>query len=160
MGEGVKRAMKGAEEMMMPAKIRVEVLKDDLRITSMESVFDSVNEALASFATLVNFLVTKRSSLPADIPYDLERDDLTIKERLASFLRFDERAPKEWFTSSQIKRKYEEAFDANVRLTTISTYLASMHSEGILERKGNRAKWQYRVVPTGRMEVPRAVNVV
>ena len=152
--------MKVSEEVRMPAKIRVEVLKDDLRISSMESVFDSVNEALASFATLVNFLVNKHSSLPTDIPYDLERDDLTIKERLASFLRFDERAPKEWFTSSEIRRIYEAAFDANVRLTTISTYLASLHSEGILERKGNRAKWQYRVVSTKRMEVPRAVNIV
>lgn len=152
--------MKGAEEVMMPAKIRVEVLKDDLRISSMESVFDSVNEALASFATLVNFLVTKRSSAPTDIPYDLERDDLTIKERLASFLRFDERAPKDWFTSSEIKRIYEEAFDANVRLTTISTYLASLHAEGIVERKGNRAKWHYRVLSTNRMEIPRAVNII
>jgi len=54
--------------------------------------------------------------------------------------------------SSQIKRLYEEVYKNNVRLSTISTYLASMYSEGILMRKGSRAMRQYRLASLERGE--------
>jgi hypothetical protein len=76
----------------------------------------------------------------------VDREDLTIKERLAYFLRYDKRAPADWFTSSQVMQLYEEAYEEEISISTLSTYLANMYSEGMLMRKGSRAKRQYRVV--------------
>jgi len=142
--------------------LRVEVKIGDREITSIEKVAYSVAEALGSRAIkdVENFLVNQRLSLSTNYPYDVESEDLTIRERLAAFLRFDERAPKGWFTSSQIRRIYEAVFEENLRLSTISTYLASMHFDGVLERKGSRAKRQYRLVATESTEAASAVNMV
>jgi hypothetical protein len=143
-------------------KVRVEVTDEEGMKTSMEKEGDLQSEMLKQLTIrdVMRFLEAQLSPLANLNPYDSGIEDLTIKERLASFLRYDERAPKEWFTSSELRRRYEEVFDENVRLSTVSTYLASMHSEGMLERKGSRAKRQYRVVPTESIEAPRAVNVV
>jgi hypothetical protein len=144
----------------MAVRVRVEVWKDELVLTSMESRYESLSEALSPFAIkdLGNFLANKRSMLASASPFDQEQEALTIKERLASFLRYDERAPKGWFTSSQILRIYEEAFGESVRLSTVSTYLASLYVDGILERKGSRAKREYRVLMTALPDEASAVR--
>lgn len=103
---------------------------------------------LLTIRDVTKFLELQLSPLPIRNAYDRDVEDLTIKERLASFLRFDEQAPKGWFTSSQIRRIYEEVFDETLSMSTVSTYLANMHSSGILERKGSRAMRQYRSVAT------------
>lgn len=148
-GEGVKEEV----------KVRVEVTIGGREITVMEKIAYSVAEALGPRAIkeVENFLVNERLSLSTDYPYDLESDDLTIKERLVGFLRFDERAPQGWFTSSQVRKIYEEVFDENVRLSTISTYLASLHSDGTLERKGSRAKRSYLLRATDHAKAASAV---
>jgi hypothetical protein len=143
-------------------KVRVEVTDEEGMKTSIEKEGDLQTEMLKQLTIrdIMRFLEAQLSPLSNLNPYDSDLEDLTIKERLASFLRYDERAPKEWFTSSELRRRYEEVFEEDVRLSTVSTYLASMHSEGMLERKGSRAKRQYRVVPAESMEAPRAVNIV
>ncbi len=145
----------------MAMKVRVEVTNDGGLKTSMESEGD-LSEALKPIMirNIIAFLERQFSSSSVNIPCDCDGEDLTIKERLASFLRYDERAPKDWFTSSQIRRIYEEAYEEEVRLSTISTYLANLHSEGILMRKGSRAMRQYRLFPTESMKVASAVDVV
>jgi len=143
-------------------KVRVEVTNEEGMKTSIEKEGDLQTEMFKQLTIrdVLRFLEAQLAPLSNRNPYESDIEDLTIKERLASFLRYDERAPKEWFISSEIKRTYEEVFGEDVRLSTISTYLASMHSEGILERKGSRAKRLYRLVPTESTEAPRAVNVV
>ncbi len=144
----------------MAIKVRVEVWKDDLELTSMESRYESLSEALSPFASkdIANFLANKRSMFASNTPFDLEQESLTIKERLASFLRYDERAPKGWFTSSEAQRIYEAIYGEPVRLSTISTYLASLHVDGVLERKGSRAKRDYRVLTVPTPEPAHAVS--
>ncbi|RZN37663.1 MAG: hypothetical protein EFT35_05830 [Methanophagales archaeon ANME-1-THS] len=146
----------------MAMKVRVEVTDEEGMKTSMEKEGDLQTEMLKQLTIrdVTRFLEAQLSPLSNLNPYDSDLEDLTIKERLASFLRYDERAPKEWFTSSELRRRYEAVFEEDVRLSTISTYLASMHSEGMLERKGSRAKRQYRVVPTESVAAPRAVHAV
>jgi len=133
----------------VPIKVRVEVTNEEGVKSSMEKEGDLQHEMLKqlTITEVVKFLKAQLS------PLSVGDEEFTIKERLASFLRFHQRAPKDWFTSSQIKKIYEEEYEENVRLSTISTYLASMHSDGILERRGSRAKRQYRVVPT-KLEIP------
>ncbi len=148
--------------MKMGIKVRVEVTNEEGVKTSMESEGDLLSESFKPLMirSITQFLEGQLSSSSVRNPYDGGGEDLTIKERLASFLRYDERAPNGWFTSSQVKRIYEEAFDENVRLSTISTYLASMHSEGILERKGSRAMRQYQLFPTESMKPLSVANAV
>jgi hypothetical protein len=143
-------------------KVRVEVTDEEGVKSSIEKEGDLQIEMLRQITIrdIVKFLEKQLSPLPVRNAYDYEGGDLTIKERLASFLRFDERAPKGWFTSSQIRRIYEAVFEENLRLTTVSTYLASLHSDGSLERKGSRAKRQYRVVSAESTEAASAVNMV
>jgi len=144
-------------------RVRVEVTDEEGIKTSMEKEGDlqTLMFKQATIREVLRFLDAQLAPVSNRNPYDADIEDLTIKERLASFLRYDPKAPKEWFTSSEIKRIYEEAFEEDVRLSTISTYLASMHSEGILERRGSRAKRQYRLLLTERTdEAPRAVNLV
>jgi hypothetical protein len=132
----------------MAIKLRLEVWENDKELTSMESRYETLKDAYSPFASkdIANFLASKRVMLASNTPLDVDQEDLTIKERLAHFLRWNERAPKGWFTSSEIKRSYEVIVGQSVRLSTISTYLASLHVDGVLERKGSRAKREYRML--------------
>ncbi|GEM_PF-500165 len=136
-------------ESVKPAiTVRVEVWKDGLVLTKMENAYDTLFDALSPFSIkdITTFLSNKRAMLASKTPVEMDREYLTIKERLTAFLRWDERAPQGWFTSSEVRRRYEAAFGESVRLSTISTYLASLHVEGVLERKGSRAKRDYRTL--------------
>ena len=66
---------------------------------------------------------------------------LTLKERLELFLRFE--YPRVWFTSLDVKRQYEVVY-GKINLSTVSTYLARMHRDYILDRRGNHNQREYR----------------
>ena len=136
----------------MVVKVRVEVTNEEGVKTSMEREGDSMNEAFKSttIRSIVRFLEDQIPSSAIDL-YDMgNEEDLTIKSRLEYFLRYDRKAPHDWFTSSELKRIYEEVYGVEIRLSTLSTYLASMHSEGLLIRKGSRAQRKYKVVSAQR----------
>ncbi|HID20361.1 MAG TPA: hypothetical protein EYP28_05445 [Methanophagales archaeon] len=141
----------------MMLKVRVEVTDEEGTKTTMEKAGDLQLEMLRQMTIrdVKKFLETQLSSSAVDGHY--EGEDLTIKERLSSFLRFDEKAPKGWFTSSEVRRIYEDVYGENVGLTTISTYLGNLHSAGILMRKGSRAKRQYRLTSAESRNVASAV---
>ncbi len=136
-------------------KVRVEVTDDAGMKSSIEKEGDLELSMLkqATIKDVIKFLEEQIAPISARDAYDPDGEGLTIKERLASFLRYDPHAPQGWFTSSQLRRIYEDKFEENVRLSTVSTYLASLHTEGILERKGSRAKRQYRVAPE-KLKIP------
>ncbi|MCZ7373015.1 MAG: hypothetical protein O8C60_05070 [Candidatus Methanoperedens sp.] len=69
------------------------------------------------------------------------QDTLTLKERLEMFLRFE--YPRIWFTSLDVKRQYEVVY-GKINLSTVSTYLARMHRDDILDRRGNHNQREYR----------------
>ena len=133
--------------MKMAAKVRVEVVNEEGMKTSMEREGDFMDESFkpSTISSMVKFLENTLPSPFLSDPSEVDSEDLTIKERLAYFLRYDKRSPGDWFTSSQIRRIYEEAYGEQVGISTLSTYLANMHSEGILVRKGSRAERKYRL---------------
>lgn len=71
-----------------------------------------------------------------------DSESLTLKERLEMFLRFE--YPRVWFTSLDVKRHYESVY-GKINLSTVSTYLARMYRDNILERKGNHNQREYRL---------------
>jgi hypothetical protein len=56
-------------------------------------------------------------------------------------LRFE--YPRVWFSSLDVKRQYESVY-GKINLSTVSTYLARMYRDNILERRGNRTQREYR----------------
>ncbi len=74
---------------------------------------------------------------------ELPGESLTLKERLEMFLRFE--YPGVWFTSLDVKKHYENVY-GKINLSTVSTYLARMHRDNLLERKGNHNQREYRFI--------------
>lgn len=70
-----------------------------------------------------------------------EKGNLTLRERLEMFLRFE--YPGVWFTSLGVKKHYESVY-GRIGLSTVSTYLARMARENILIRRGNRNQREYK----------------
>jgi len=71
------------------------------------------------------------------------------------FIKYDLDA--EWFTSRDVKRAYEQKFDA-IPLSTVSTYLARMFQGGVLERVGNRNERRYRLSAAALGRVPEVAG--
>ncbi len=75
---------------------------------------------------------------------DLAAEKYTIKERLRLFLKFEFR--NLWFTSIQVKEKYEIQYSEGIKISTVSTYMTRLYNEGYLERRGNRVEREYHVI--------------
>ncbi len=69
-----------------------------------------------------------------------EPPSLTLKERLELFLRFEFQGT--WFSSLEVKQRYESIY-GKINLSTISTYLARMCGNNLLERRGKRNEREY-----------------
>lgn len=68
----------------------------------------------------------------------------TTKDKLLDVITAD--LSKVWFTSKDLSLLFQERFHEPIKPSTISTYLTRLYSNGYLERKGNRACWQYKLV--------------
>ena len=69
-------------------------------------------------------------------------DSLTKREKLEMVVS---QIKHGWFTSDHIKELYQFNFHEEMKPSTVSTYLARMFDENILERRGSRAKREYRL---------------
>ncbi len=73
--------------------------------------------------------------------YDIH--SLSQKEKIHILL---ERGHKGgWVRSQEIKEEYEKVWGDEVKLSSVSTYLARFHEQGQMERKGSRAQREYRL---------------
>jgi hypothetical protein len=68
----------------------------------------------------------------------------TSKEKLLDVIR--SQLSKVWFTSKDLSLLYIERYHETIKSSTVSTYLTRLYTNGYLERNGNRACWQYRLV--------------
>ena len=50
------------------------------------------------------------------------------------------------FTSSDVMEAYEQQFDAQTTLSTISTYLSRLFQRGLVTRSRNGSGWTYRLI--------------
>ncbi len=73
--------------------------------------------------------------------YDIDR--MTQKEKLLLLLRHNHAG--EWVRSQDIQEEYEILFGERIKLSSLSTYLARFYEAGILQRRGSRAQWEYRL---------------
>ena len=105
---------------------------------------DSVQKALSAFAKNFGSAEGSHEPMMAKDILDLAADKYTIKERLRLFLKFEFR--NLWFTSLQVKDKYERQYGEEIKISTVSTYLTRLYNEGFLERRGNRVEREYHVI--------------
>jgi hypothetical protein len=134
---------------MKPMEIKVNVDEKSGKITQLTFSgdgfnMDSVQKALSAIAK--NFPATEGPHEPvmAGDVLDLADDKYTIKERLRLFLKFEFR--NLWFSSLQVKKKYEHQYGEEIKISTVSTYLTRLYNEGFLERRGNRVTREYHVI--------------
>jgi hypothetical protein len=134
---------------MKPMEIKVNVDEKSGKITQLTFSgdglgMDAVQKALSAISK--NFPGMDMPKEPAegmDIA-DLAGDKYTIKERLRLFLKFEFR--NMWFTTVQVKEKYELQYSEEIKISTVSTYLTRLYNEGFLERRGNRVEREYHVI--------------
>ncbi|MHA1129284.1 MAG: hypothetical protein ACTSQI_11430 [Candidatus Helarchaeota archaeon] len=69
-------------------------------------------------------------------------DSFTIREKLESVV---DQIKYGWFTSDHVRELYQYNFHKDIKPSTVSTYLARMFDENTLERRGSRARREYRL---------------
>ena len=70
-------------------------------------------------------------------------ENLSIKERMKRLIRST--LKHGWFNSKDVLELYQHYMDDSIALSTISTYLARLVKEEILERRGSRSNLEYRM---------------
>lgn len=71
--------------------------------------------------------------------YDLE--SLSQKEKLLLLIKHEH--ANEWIRSQELREEYRDIFGEDIKLSSISTYLARFYEEGLLKRRGSRAQREY-----------------
>lgn len=120
-------------------EVYIHLIKDDG--TRAQAEFSGEYLAISATKFIMSAVNNKKEqSLPPSISTGIESQPLTLKERLEMFLRFE--YPRVWFSSLDVKRRYESVY-GKINLSTVSTYLARMYRDSILERRGNRNQREY-----------------
>ena len=122
-------------------KIKIEIEEEGMRSThEFEGAIH--REKIIDFLDAAGVFIEASDDLQEDsIPKSMNSH--TLRDKLEIFVR--EEFPDSWFSSNDIKDKYEIIVD-DIKLSTVSTYLSRMYQDGVLERRGNRNQRQYRLV--------------
>jgi hypothetical protein len=71
-----------------------------------------------------------------------DHDSLSIRAKLEEVVN---QVNYGWFSSDQIRELYQLQFHEDIKPSTVSTYLARMFEENLIERRGSRAKREYHI---------------
>ena len=128
-------------------KIRIEIddkgLKSTYEFETQSMERDALREKIISYLAAANIFSNPDESTYVSRDYD---SNGTLMNRLELFIKYE--FPDKWFTSQELKEKFETVAD-DIKLSTVSTYLSRMNHDGLLERKGNRNYRQYRLISIG-----------
>ncbi len=132
---------------------QLTVSGDGLDMAALQKALSSISTKLANPVEPVN----EQAAMEKQVA-DLRGGNYTIKERLRLFIKFEFQG--QWFTTVQVKEKYEAQYGEEIKISTVSTYLTRLYNEGFLERRGNRVEREYHVIAVNVEEkaVERAVQ--
>ncbi|MDD2666141.1 MAG: hypothetical protein PHD13_07065 [Methanocellales archaeon] len=140
-------------------KINLEIVDGDMK-TTVTFEGDLGKKRVLQLIEALDFQPTSTETSsrtpPDSLDLKIADEKLTVKERLRFFLRYE--YPKIWFTSIEVREHYGRVF-GKIPLSTVSTYLARMYREGILERRGNRVQREYRFIHEGPTDQTVAQNM-
>ncbi len=135
---------------MKPMEIKVNVDEKSGKITQLTVSSDGIDMcALQKALSAISKNLTGGEKPAAEPDMDtriaeLAADKYTIKERLRLFLKFE--FGGKWFSTVDVKNKYEITYADEIKISTVSTYLTRLYNEGFLERRGNRVEREYHVI--------------
>ena len=118
---------------------QLTVSGDGLDMVALQKALSSISKNLARPEEPVS-----EPAAAVDGLADMMDGNYTIKERLRLFLKFEFKSL--WFTTVQVKEKYEAQYGEEIKISTVSTYLTRLYNEGFLERRGNRVEREYHVI--------------
>ncbi len=122
-------------------EVEIHIARDDGTKAFAEFSGEFLNMSAVRFILSAAKIESEPFTLKSE--EDLPQESLTLKERLEMFLRFE--YPGVWFSSLEVKTHYESVY-GKINLSTVSTYLARMHRDNLLERKGNHNQREYRFI--------------
>ncbi|PTD93615.1 hypothetical protein C9439_06070 [archaeon SCG-AAA382B04] len=139
-------------------KVKLEIVEGDEK-TSVEFTGDISKDRIINFIEAFDFPSTTPAKPSSGAPNFSKNqskqrkslqnistdkfDELTIKERLKLFIYFEFR--EKWFTSKKVRKNYNRAYNEDIGLSTVSTYLSRMARDDFLVKKGNRVERQYKL---------------
>jgi len=89
------------------------------------------------------------SEVDAELP---DTESLSMKDKIELvLLKYFQYG---WFTSGDVHEQFTRVF-GETSLSVVSTYLARLRSEGLLERKGTKKQYYYRLKESGRLRASR-----
>jgi hypothetical protein len=114
----------------------------DITITFNEGLPTSMTESIATalMGTQEPSAKPDEPPTPTGIP---DYDSWTVRQKVRYLVLRNCRHG--WFTSRDIQELYEHTFHPPIPLATASTYLARMHKDGSLTRRGSAAQREYRL---------------
>ena len=122
-------------------KIRIEIEDEGMKsIHEFEGQLP--RDRIIDFLTAAGVFTEAEPPLEEALHYDIDDAGKTLRDRLENFIRYE--FPDNWFSSQQLRERYETVAD-DIKLSTVSTYLSRMCHDNILEKKGNRNNRRYRL---------------
>lgn len=135
----------------MVIKIKIDVHDGK---TKSNLSFEGLNfvEAKKRIDEFVSYIFRNETVEPSDAQFkpeflpewitELDLDSLSQNEKLMILLKKEH--PDAWIKSQKIKEEYEATYAEDIKLTSVSTYLARFYNAGTMARKGSRAQREYR----------------
>lgn len=134
--------MKKKKQKITIEGLTIERKSCDITITFNEGLPTSITESIATAlqGTDQPTKTTEELVSPSEIP---DFESWTVRQKVRYIVLRNCRHG--WFTSKDIQELYEHTFHPTIPLATASTYLARMHKEGSLTRRGSAAQREYRL---------------
>ena len=134
--------MKKKKQKITIEGLTIEGKSCDITITFNEGLPTAITESIATAlqGTDQPTKTTEELVGPSEIP---DFESWTVRQKVRYIVLRNCRHG--WFTSKDIQELYEHTFHPTIPLATASTYLARMHKEGSLTRRGSAAQREYRL---------------
>ncbi|MFX0203789.1 MAG: hypothetical protein ACFFCW_47425 [Candidatus Hodarchaeota archaeon] len=144
---------------MTDSKVKVEIQRGGTKVTLTVEGDDSpladdvLSSLLGVLQPALNSSAPESNKSTMHLPEGLlSYAEMTSKDRVKHLVRTF--LKHSWFDSKEILELYRHYLDPDVPPSTISTYLARLTKEGILERRGTRTNLQYRLRPNQLEKIP------
>ena len=85
---------------------------------------------------------------------DFDFTKLSKIERLKLLIRSFTKNDNQWFGAKEILNLYKKYIDENIPHSTISTYLARLYKDNLLDRSGTRRDLEYSLRPEQMEKIP------
>jgi len=127
-------------------KICIEIEEDGNKSCIEVTSDKDLSEIYKLIGLFIEGLKLPSSSI-SDASYsyqEVPRFKSSLIDRFKRFVVFE--FSDRWFTSKEVKERFDKEYNDKIKMSTVSTYLSRMCKENILEWRGDRNNREYRVI--------------